>query len=224
MTWHFLGEDGELCTFSPVLAGDFSPTCCLATYPSALLKLIPTAEACCSPGSGMECFTRSRSGTTCAIVNFMYQHKMYAWTKNTDTAKCVTALSAANHSLRETRAANSNAARMLAVACYKQGRRKGCVQSAGKISFRLGQDMKRAPAHAGLRYGYHVERLIRWSRSGSSLPSFPVRSSPDASATRQIEQRRCSAIQLKNSAHTLRRISSPACRGAITGKGLNSGA
>ena len=55
MSWHFLQEQVAESWEESSLDG----------APSALLKLIPTAEACCLPGSEMECSIHSRSGTTC---------------------------------------------------------------------------------------------------------------------------------------------------------------
>lgn len=55
MSWHFLQEQAEASW-----AGN-----CLDGAPCALLKLIPTAEACCSPDSATESSTHSRYGTTC---------------------------------------------------------------------------------------------------------------------------------------------------------------
>ena len=55
MSWHYLLEGEEA----------YWPHTYLDGAPSALLKLTLTVEASCSPGSGMECSTPSRSGTTC---------------------------------------------------------------------------------------------------------------------------------------------------------------
>ena len=55
MSWHFLqGQE----------AASWEGTC-LAGAPSALLKLMPTPEACCSLGNATDCCQPSRSGTTC---------------------------------------------------------------------------------------------------------------------------------------------------------------
>ena len=55
MSWHYLqGQE----------AGSWEGSC-LAGAPSALLRLIPTAEASCSPDSGTDASTSSPSGITC---------------------------------------------------------------------------------------------------------------------------------------------------------------
>ena len=64
MTWHYLDEDSEPCTYSPEPEGESSPTSSSDTYPSALSSLIPTAGACCSPGSETASSPDSRSGMT----------------------------------------------------------------------------------------------------------------------------------------------------------------
>ena len=56
MSWHYLQEQAEASW-----AGS-----CLDGAPSALLSLIPTAEASCLPGSATESLIHSRSGMTCA--------------------------------------------------------------------------------------------------------------------------------------------------------------
>lgn len=57
MSWHYLQEQAEASW-----AGS-----CLAGAPSALLSLIPTAEASCLPDSATESSIRSRYGMTCAV-------------------------------------------------------------------------------------------------------------------------------------------------------------
>ncbi len=54
MSWHFLQGRAEASWEDS----------CLDGAPSALLSLIPTAEASCSPGNATDCSHRSRSGTT----------------------------------------------------------------------------------------------------------------------------------------------------------------
>ncbi len=56
MSWHFLQGQEEA----------FWEGTCLDGAPSALLKLMPTPAACCSPASATDCCRPSRSGTTCA--------------------------------------------------------------------------------------------------------------------------------------------------------------
>jgi len=55
MSWHFLQEQEAASWAEPFLDG----------APAALLKLMPTPEVCCSPGSVTDCCQPSRSGTTC---------------------------------------------------------------------------------------------------------------------------------------------------------------
>ena len=55
MSWHYLQEQAEASWAGSSLAG----------APSALLRLIPTAEASCSPDSGTDASTSSPSGITC---------------------------------------------------------------------------------------------------------------------------------------------------------------
>lgn len=55
MSWHFLQEQAEASWEANSLDG----------APCALLRLIPTAEACCSQDSAAESLSRSQSGTTC---------------------------------------------------------------------------------------------------------------------------------------------------------------
>lgn len=57
MSWHYLQEQEEASW-----AGS-----CLAGAPSALLSLIPTAEASCLHDSATECLSHSRYGMTCAV-------------------------------------------------------------------------------------------------------------------------------------------------------------
>ncbi len=55
MSWHFLQEQAEASWEANSLDG----------APCALLRLIPTAEACCLQDNATESLNRSRSGTTC---------------------------------------------------------------------------------------------------------------------------------------------------------------
>lgn len=55
MSWHYLQEQE---------AASWEGTC-LDGAPSALLSLMPTPEACCSPASAMVCCHGSRCGMTC---------------------------------------------------------------------------------------------------------------------------------------------------------------
>ncbi len=55
MSWHFLQEQEAASWEENSLVG----------APSALLKLMPSAEVCCSHGSAMESLLASPSGTTC---------------------------------------------------------------------------------------------------------------------------------------------------------------
>lgn len=55
MSWHFLQGQEAASWAGGSLDG----------APSALSRLIPTRDACCSPGSATDCSSRSRSGTTC---------------------------------------------------------------------------------------------------------------------------------------------------------------
>lgn len=56
MSWHYLQEQGE----------GFWAESCLDGAPSALLRLIPTADRCSLPDSATDIFRGSRSGMTCA--------------------------------------------------------------------------------------------------------------------------------------------------------------
>ena len=62
MTWHYLDENSEPCTFSPGPAVEYLPTCSSGMYPSALLRLTPMPEACSSPASAMVASDASRFG------------------------------------------------------------------------------------------------------------------------------------------------------------------
>lgn len=55
MSWHYLQGQEEESWAGSSLDG----------APSALLNLMPTPGACCSPGSAMDCSNDSRYGTTC---------------------------------------------------------------------------------------------------------------------------------------------------------------
>lgn len=63
--WTYLDDNSELSTFSPGPAEESSQTYCSDTAPSALSKLMPTAETSSSADSATECCPDSRSGTTC---------------------------------------------------------------------------------------------------------------------------------------------------------------
>jgi hypothetical protein len=65
MTWHYLDDSSEHCTFSPGREVEFLPTSCSDTCPSALLRLMPTAARYCSPGKETDTCHTSPSGTTC---------------------------------------------------------------------------------------------------------------------------------------------------------------
>lgn len=62
--WTYLNENGESCTFSPAQEAASSEASCLASVPSALSKLIPTAGKCYCNGSETESSHDSRYGTT----------------------------------------------------------------------------------------------------------------------------------------------------------------
>lgn len=166
----------------------------------------------------------SRSGMTFVVVNSKCRYRMDAWIKNTDTAKCGTALSAAHHLHRETRVQCNNAAQTLVVARCRQGKRNGHAQSAERRSFHRAQDTKPVPANAGRRSGSRAEPLIQWSKSGSGLRCFAARPSLDAFATRQTAPPYCLDILSMHYGHTLRRISRPECHGKTTAKGWINGA
>lgn len=57
MSWHFLQEQAEASWEENSLDG----------APDALLKLMPSPEACYLLGSATECLIHSRSGTTFAV-------------------------------------------------------------------------------------------------------------------------------------------------------------
>ena len=155
---------------------------------------------------------------------FIGQRKMCAWTKNTDTAKSENVSSVAIHSSHETRGASSNAARTHVVVFFKQGRRHTPALSAVKRFCRLALDTKHAPANVELFFACLAGSLIPWSKSETGLPCFAAHSLQDACGTRPTERHRFSGIRLRNCGRTLRRISSPECRGETTGRGLTNGA
>ena len=62
MTWHYLDENSEPCTFSPGPAVESLPTCSSNTYPSALLSMLPTPGPCSSPDSETGACPGSPSG------------------------------------------------------------------------------------------------------------------------------------------------------------------
>ena len=163
-------------------------------------------------------------GVTCAVDISRYQRKMYEWTKNTDTANGANALSVAIHSSHETRGASSNAARTHVVVFFKQGRRHAPALSAGRRFCRLALDTKHAPENVEPFFVCLAGSLTPWSKSESGWPCFAVQPLQGACGTRQTERRRFSGIRLRNCGRTLRRISSQACRGKTTGRGLTNGA
>lgn len=64
MTWSYLDDNLEQCTYSPGRGEESLPTSSLDTVPSALLRLIPTADGFCSPDKQTESCLDSQSGTT----------------------------------------------------------------------------------------------------------------------------------------------------------------
>jgi len=206
-----LGEESSAASFADIPA-------------SVLSRLNLTHEKYYSNGSATESCHASPSGTMFVVANSECRYKMDAWIKNTDTAKCGTALSAAHHLHRETRAQCNNAAQTLVVARCRQGKRNGYAQSAERRSPHRAQDTKPVPANAGRRSGSRAELLIQWSKSGSGLRCFAARPSPDAFATRQAAPPHCLDILSMNYGRTLRRISRPECHGKTTAKGWINGA
>ncbi len=190
----------------------------------AQLSVMPTPHKFWRNDKTMEFSNLSRFGMTFAIAFWEYRRKMYAWTKNTDTVKRGTALFAENHLHRETRDRRNNAARTLAEACCRQGKRNGHAQSAERRSSHRAQGVKPVLANAGRCLGSRVEPLTQWSRSGSGLRCFAALSLQDAFVTRQTEPPHCLVILSRNYGHILRRISSQACHGKTTAKGLTHGA
>ncbi len=214
MSWHFLQGQEE----------GFWEENSLDGAPSALLSETPTAQddSCSDKMKGT--FHRSPFGMTFSIVVFEYQCKMYAWTKNTDTAKRETASSAEQHLRRETRDQLNNVARMRAVAYYRHGKRNGHALSVGRRLPHRAQVMKRVPANVGRRLGSRVEPLTQWLMSGSGLQFSAALSSQDAFAIRQTEPLHCLGIQSRNCGRTLKRISHQACHGRTTERGWKNGA
>jgi len=166
----------------------------------------------------------SLSGTTFSIDFSMYQPKMCAWTKNTDTEKGVNALSAERNSSRETRGANNTAARTPAVVFFKQGRRLAPAPSAGKNFYHLALVTKHAPAHAERFFAYLAESSIQWSRCETGLPFSVAHSLRDVCEIKRTGRRRFSGILLRNCGRILSRISSMECHGATTEKEEANGA
>jgi len=64
MTWTYLDDNLELCTYSPEQVAASSQTCCSDTYPSALSRLMPTAAEYLSPVSATDGYRDSRYGMT----------------------------------------------------------------------------------------------------------------------------------------------------------------
>lgn len=62
MTWGYLNENSEACTYSPVPAAESSQTSSLDTVPSALSNMLPTPEKSCSLDKQTEAYRDSRSG------------------------------------------------------------------------------------------------------------------------------------------------------------------
>jgi len=62
MTWHYLDDNSEPCTYSPERAAASSQTCSLDTYPSALSKLMPTRDESCLHGSATDASRDSAYG------------------------------------------------------------------------------------------------------------------------------------------------------------------
>ena len=214
MSWHF----------SRALVEAYSEANSLDGEPSVPSSGTPTPQAFLSPDRMMAFSRLSRFGMTFVVANSECRYRMDAWIKNTDTAKCGTALSAAHHLHRETRGQCNNAAQTLVVARCRQGKRNGHVQSAERRSPHRAQDTKPVPANAGRRSGSRAEPLIQWSKSGSGLRCFAAQPSPDAFATRQTAPPHCLDIQSRNYGHTLRRISPPGCLGKTTEREWTNGA
>lgn len=214
MSWHFLQEQEEASWVESSLDG----------APSALWKSMPSAQDdSCSDKMKGTCH-RSPYGMMFVVDDSMNQCIMSAWTKNTDMAKSANALSAARRLSRETRGASSNAARTLAVAFSKQGKRHAHAPSVGKNSCHLAQATKHAPAHAEQLFVYRGGSAIQWSKYGTGSPFSAALSSQDACGTRPTEQCRFSGIPSRNCGRILSRISSQECHGATTGREATNGA
>ena len=210
--------------FSRALVAEYSEENCSDGQPSAPLNMTPTPQAYLSPDRMTAFYRLSRFGMTFAIDIFRYQRKMCVWTKNTDTAKSATALSAAKHLRRETKEVSSSAARTLAVVLSKQGRRLDPALSAEKHSYRLAQTTKRAPVNVEPLFAYLAGSLTQWSKFGAGLPCSAAHSLQDACGTRPTERHRFSGIRLRNYGRTLKRTSSQECRGTTTERGATNGA
>ena len=65
MSWHFLNDNSENSRCLQEQAEASWEGYSLDGAPSALLKLMPTAEECCSRGNETESLSHSRSGMTC---------------------------------------------------------------------------------------------------------------------------------------------------------------
>jgi hypothetical protein len=65
MTWHFLNQDSENSHCSQAQVEEYLAGFSADGNVSALLKLIPTPEACCSRVNGTDAWNGSQFGTTC---------------------------------------------------------------------------------------------------------------------------------------------------------------
>lgn len=227
MSWlisRALMEDYANSPSSPGLVEEYSAATCSDGALSALSSGSPTPQAFL-PSDKMTVFSRpSRFGMTFAIALLEYRRKMYAWTKNTDTAKRAIALFAENPLHRETRDRIRNAAQMLVAARCRQGSRNDYAQSAERRSSHRAQDTKPVPENAGRHLGYRAKLSTQWLKSGSGLRCSAVQLSQDAFATKQTAPLHCLGIQLRNCGRTLRRISSQACHGITMERGRTNGA
>lgn len=155
---------------------------------------------------------------------FRHHSKMMEWKKNTGTAKSANARFAERHSSRETREANSNAARMPVAVFFKQRRRREFAQSALKNFYRLVQVTKHVPVRAELLFVRCAKRLTQWSKCGKDSPCSAAQSLQDVCGTRQTERPYFSGIQLRSCERILKRISSMGCRGTTMARGSTNGA
>lgn len=165
MSWHCL----------PELAAEYWAENCLDGEPSPPSKSKITVEECYLPVSATDCCRPFQFGTTCAIDIFIYQRKIGAWTKNTDTAKSATALYAGSHSSHETKGACNNAAQTIVAGLFRQRRLPALARSAECNFFHLDLNTKPVPVHAGRCCGSLAERSIRWLKSESALLSSVAR-------------------------------------------------
>lgn len=154
----------------------------------------------------------------------VHWRRMGEWTKGTDTERRENVPSAAISSLRGTRVASSNAARMRAVASCKRERRFAPAQHVARNSCRQDLATRRAPVHAEPFSGYRAENLTQWSRCETGSPFFAALSLLGAYGTRPTELRRFSDIRSRNCAPTLKLISRLECHGATTARKAKNGA